>query len=375
MLHMHGIYLPPLISFDSTDDVCIEIAKRFAYEQPMTLVNLFGALVGDYALSLMGNDRLSEQWSRIIPAIQKGRIPLPLCAAAFEIPGSQHGWFEMSPLQCGSKTLGYIPVQYLGSTFYNGQLQTDGLCPEYPLSFFLGMYGSAFAVTIQDIARIQKALHKKITILKENDQLFESDSQRNILQNHILQNIVQATIKEITMERNALAYAHFPNYSHGVHGSVLQQQEHVGLFDAGIAFDLPLPLLLDRPERNLDVIFLYGSFPGQKNCLQALEKYCHGQGMNFPDLSMIDDNDIKTEDMTILNDPSGFGYDVTIPTYIYFPTNDINLFATPYFTLNFRYTAHEVAQLSDKMEQVFLDNIDEVKRVLKMVAQKRYGGL
>ena len=374
MLHAHGIYAPPLISFESADDVCLEIAKRFAYEQPLTLVNLFGALVGDYALSLMGNDRLSEKWSAMIPSVQKGLIPLPLCSAAFEKTPNNYGWFEMSPLQCGSKELGYIPVQYLGSPFYEGQLQADNACPEYPLSFFLGMYGSAFAATVQDIAKIQKKLHKNITLLKEYDTENEDVffAQRNILNNHLIHGIVQDTIKDLIASRNTLTYAQFPNYSRSMQSSVLKNNDLLGLFDAGIAFDLPLPLLIDRPERHLDVIFLYGSFPGKKNVLQALEAYCYKEGVAFPDLSMISDVDLQEDDMTILNDPSAFDYDVAIPTYIYFPTNNISLYTPPYITLNFKYTAQEVDALSGKMETIFLENLDKIQEVLTLVAQKRY---
>lgn len=369
MLHINSVYAPPLISFDSTDDVCIEIAKRFAYGQPMTLVNLFGALVGDYALSLLGNDRLSEKWSRIHVAMQKGFVPLPLCAAAFEKSSANYGWFEMSPLQCGSKELGYIPVQFLGSPFYNGKLDIDNMCPEYPLSFYLGMYGSAFAATVQDIANIQKALHRKITLLKEDE--IRDKQQRNILENYIIKDIIQGTIKDIIMSRNALTYAHFPNYSKNVRGSVLKYKDSLGLFDAGIAFDLPLPLLIDRPERCLDVIFLYTSYPGSKNALQALEKYCYNQQNSFPDLSKISQKELE-QDMIVLNDPADFDYNSEIPTYIYFPTNNINIYAPPYITLNFKYTTKEVNVLSGKMERIFLEHYDKIKETLRLVALKRY---
>lgn len=370
MLHIHGVYAPPLISFESTDDVCIEIAKRFAYGQPMTLVNLFGALVSDYALSLMGNDRLSEKWSRIIPEVQKGKVPLPLCAAAFEKEEKQYGWFEMSPLQCGSKDLGYIPVPYLGSSFSYGKINLNGLCPEYPVSFYLGMYGSKFAITVQEIAQIQKDLQRNVSLLKE----YQGPElpQRNILENYFIQGIIQGKIQELIFSSNALTYAHFPNYSKGVKKSVLKNNDCLWLFDAGFAFNLPLPLLIDRPERNLDIIFLYGSFPGQKGALKALETYCFQSNVPFPDLSIVSDETLQEVDMTILNHPANENYKAEMPTYIYFPTNGINWHAPPYISLNFKYTAQEVDFLSNKMEQVFLNNIDKIEEVLQLVAQKRY---
>ncbi len=373
MFGIDGIYTPPLISFDSTDDVCIEIAKRFAYEQPMTLVNLFGALVGDYALGLMGNDRLSEKWSRIMFEVQKGGVPLPLCASIFEKSKSNYGWFEMSPLECGSAELGYIPVSYLGSSFYKGCLNEQHICPEYPISFYLGMYGSAFAVTIQDIANFQKALHRKITILKDQESdLIDDAAHRNILNNSFVQGLIQGTIQNLIETRNVLTYAQFPNFSKDLKTSVLSDCETLGLFDAGIAFDIPLPLLVDRPERNLDLIFLYGSFPGQKSVLQDLEKYCFYKKIPFPDISGTGHDDVAHNDMTVLNDPRSVEYDLSTPTYIYFPTNGIDLYAPPYITLNFRYTPEEIDRLSEKTEHAVVSHRDEIADILKALAAKRY---
>ena len=375
MIHSHGIYAPPLISFDSTDDVCVEVAKRWAYEQPITLVNLFGALVSDYALCLLGNDRLSEKLSRIMIGMQKGTVPMPLCASIFEKSPLNYGWFEMSPLQCGSADLGYIPVEYLGSNFINGTLNENSIFPEYPLSFFLGMYGSAFALTVQDIANAQQELSRKITILKEDNKKnnnFDLETNRNILNNQMIQGIIKTIIKDIITGRNSLTYAHFPNFSQGVNSSVLKDESVLGLFDAGMAFDLPLPLLIDREERNLDIIFLYSSFPGQKSSLKALEKYCTSHNKKFPDLSIIDEQDLEEDDMTILNDPRSVDYDLTIPTYIYFPTNNIDLYSSPYITLNFRYTAEEVDSLSNKTNDVFMLKIDVIKEIFQLVASKKY---
>ncbi|MBI2352770.1 hypothetical protein HYV11_00825 [Candidatus Dependentiae bacterium] len=373
MLHLNGIYFPPLISFESTDDVCIEVAKRFAYEQPMSLVNLFGFLVGDYALKLLGNDRLSEKWSRIFFEVQKGLAPLPLCAAIFEKTKSKYAWFEMSPLQCGSAELGYLPVNYLGSYFNEGSLDEQKIYPEYPLSFYLGMYGSAFAATIRDIAKIQKEQKRSITLLKNNNFAFSGLPEKNILNNHSIQNLIHMTIKDLMISRNALTFAQFPNFSKGLESSVLKDQEMIGLFDAGIAFDIPLPLLVDRQERNLDLIFLYGSFPGKKSVLDDLTRYCFSKKIPFPDTSMIASEDLAVNDMTVLNDPRTFDYDATLATYIYFPTNGIDLYSYPYITLNFKYLPENIHLLAQKTEQLFLNNLDQIIDILKLISKKRYG--
>ena len=123
----------------------------------------------------------------------------------------------------------------------------------------------------------------------------------------------------------------------------------------------------------MDIIFLYCSFPGQKKSLQALEKYCYEQGTFFPDLSMIDDESLQSQEMVVFNHPNDFDYNKAFPTYIYFATNDIDIQSAPYMTLNFRYTQTDIETLTDKTEQIFLHNIDEIKNILQLVADKKYG--
>lgn len=375
MININGMFGPPLLSFESTDDIFVDIAKRFAYNQEITLVNLFGSLVGDYALGLMGRDRLSEKWSCIADESEHGTIPLPLCSAIFERPGlsffkPSYEWFEMSPLQCGGRELGYIPVEYLGSGFYNGSLDYNQMCHEYPIGYFLGMYGSAFAVTIQEIGHLQKQLRKCPTILK--DDVIEQLQKKSLFNNSLVQGFVHNIIEDVIMSRNSLTYSHFANFSQGMHNSVLKDQESLGLFDAGIAIDLPAPALLDRPERNLDLVIMYDSHNGNAHVFNQIEDYCKEKGLKFPDVSHLNDYILSSQDMTIINDPRDESYDKESATYIYIPTNNIDVKNPPYTTFNFKYTAHDIEELSSKIENVFMSSFDEIKEIMRLVAVKRH---
>lgn len=378
MINIQGIYAPPLISFDSTDDFSVDIAKRFAYDQPLTLVNLFGALVGDYSLKLLGCDRLSERWSTIAPEVEKGNIPLPLCSAIFEVDSVQeflqYEWFEMSPFQAGSSRLGYVPIQYLGSYFQNGSLDLNRLCYEYPISFYLGVCGSTFSMTIQDIGTIQRTTDRQATIFKE---LLEQDcttqpKRHALFENSFIYGFVQDWIHDIITSRNSLTYAQFPNYSQGFSTSSLRDNDIVGLFDSGIDFDLPLPTLVDRPERNLDIVILYDSHSGSEVALRDISSYCQKKGIAFPDMSGVTQLDLQSQVMTVINDPRLHNYDSTVTTYIYFPTNDLDISSSPYLAYNFKYTENDIEQLSNKMEQAFLSKASEIREIMKFVAQKRY---
>lgn len=372
MININGIHTPPLLSFDSTDDVLVETAKRFAYEQPVTLVNLFGSLVGDYALGLMGCDRLTTFWTDIASEIQLGDTPLPLCSAIFDTSFCSHNdyeWFEMSPLQAGSSMLGYIPVQYLGSQFSFGTLDDSNICPEYPLSFYLGMYGSGFAITVHDIGTIQKSLGEPTTILKDA-QLRNIQRGHYLLENNIVLELAKSIVHSVISSRNPLTFAHFPNYSQGLFSSLLRDQPNLGLFDAGIDMDLPVPAFVDREERSVDVILLYDAHQGNTTTLHKISDYCHRKGVAFPDVSQVEDS-VRHNVMTVLNDPRSWGYNPRMTTYIYIPTNDFDTTLPPYATLNFRYEEQDVNVLSNNIENIVISQADEIKEVMKLVATRK----
>ena len=375
MINIHGMHAPPLLSFESTDDFLFEISKRFAHEQPITLVNLFGSLVGDYALYLMGNDRLSERWSSIVPEIQKGHTPLPLCSSIFESNNQgwdiDYEWFEMSPLQAGSSSLGYIPVEYLGSGFQGGYLDHNRLHHEYPISFYLGMYGSAFAVTIHDIGTMQRALRKPVTLLR--DDTIEILTKRNFLtENSFVKGFVMDLVQDIITSRHALAYAHFPNFSQGLPTSKLKDNYDLGMFDAGIDFNIPLPAFVDRKQRDLDLIIMYDSNPAELKLLEKMQHYCISRNIPFPFIGHLSDDILRSNKLIVLNDPRiASHYNEKTPTYIYIPSNNVDIHSAPYITFNFKYSPQEVDTLVDQVEDVVVSEIEQIKEVMRLVAQKR----
>ena len=84
--------------------------------------------------------------------------------------GAEYEWFESGPFEAGSKVLGYVPVQYFGSIFNHGDIVSELVCPEYPLSFYLGVYGSAFSLSINDL--IEKGLkNPSIDVLGQSVQI------------------------------------------------------------------------------------------------------------------------------------------------------------------------------------------------------------
>ena len=152
---------PALLDFAQSDDFLQELTLRYGYNQDITLVNFFGALITKQSLGFLDESKLNLTWSMTQDQALSANSPLPLCATAFRNQ-SDYEYFEMSPFQAGSSLLGYIPTQYLGSGFSNKKLDLNNICPEYPLGFYMGMYGSSFAAVIQDLYQAQSTKYKKL---------------------------------------------------------------------------------------------------------------------------------------------------------------------------------------------------------------------
>lgn len=361
---------PALLSIDLSDDFFTEIAKRYAYDQPLTLVNLFGPLVANYSLGALGDQRLSVCWSSISHRAQTGNWPLPLCASIYQNEDKSYGWFEMSPFQAGSTKHGYIPTQYLGSYFKNNTLDLNRICHEYPISFYLGMYGSAFAITIQEINNMQKRIYRESqladNLFKQGNVKISNDCKRGmILNNSFIQDQLKQWIAKIGIERNPITYAKFPDFSNDLAENLL------GLFDAGIDFNFPIPTLISRPERALDIVIIYDSNNSDAKGLQKAYNHGISHSISMPQhMSQISNEELTSNNMTVFNDPRLQSYDKSMPTYLYFPTVEIDTSQGVYNTFNFKYLPEEINWLSNKMENMFLSEIENIKEIMKLVAMK-----
>jgi len=376
-----GMLKPPFLKSDVTRAFSKIMTSRFAYNQHLSAVDILGSLVGNYALNLAGSNRLNATWSSLTVAAKAGRIPLPLGSAAFNPGmktdsktdvGSLYEWFETSPFQAGSTVLGYIPIRWFGSEFKDGKIVSEFITPEYPISFYLGVYGSAFGLSLHDV--VEKGLP---------DTSFNVGGVKvDVPVDLWVKEIIQENFgKDAGAARSGKIHARFPNYSVGVLKSILQNETDLGLFDGGIAFNFPLPLLLDRPERAVDVIIIYDSNPGDVPVFKTAEKYFKRKGIAIPDLSAVTTGDSKKAKalllepvMTVFNDPRTASYNPKVVTFIYFPTRPpIDISKAPFTTANFGYSEQDVSTLAGDMEKAFESQVPVMKTILKMVAQQRHG--
>jgi len=306
-----GLSLVPMVTNEQKKILLNNMVQRFGYDQTVSSIDFYGGLIGNYTLLSAGRDRLNATWSSIADIIEQGNMPLPMgSAVSYKYGQSIRGltdyyWFEISPFEVGSDQLNsYVPIKKFGSKFNKGN-PVDGYlgnAPEYPMSFYQGVFGSAFAFSMNEI--IDKAIGRpKITLLGRTFKL-----------------PVDLWIRQSTFEhmRNIrFMPAMFHNYSYGLSESPIATSKYIALYDGAMNFNFPLPIVM-RPARQVDVIFICDASADFEE-LKVAERHCKKNNIKFPSLKNIIHKDAVTKPMTVLNDPRLNDYDKDVITIVYCP--------------------------------------------------------
>jgi len=371
-----GIFCPPLLGADVRAIFSNQLIERYGYGQHFSVVDLWGALIANYALKQASGKRLQVTWSELYDLAQKGDIPLPLCSAAFDARlttgddlvlkqevGSLYDWFEMSPFESGGTTLGYILTQYLGSVFKDGVLVPELINPEYPMSFYLGLYGAAFSLTINDA--VEKGLSTPtIDVFGHDVEIPVGDWIKKVLDEN--------SQDDARSHRAGKIHAQFPNFSVGCKDSLLKNKEVLGMFDGGIAFNLPFPLLVERAERGIDVIIAIDSNPADVQTLKNADAYFKRKNVSMPTMGNMSKSDLLSRNMTVFNDPrTKATYNAKQPTVLYFPTH-VDVSKPPFTTSNFKYSKDNIDTLVSNVDDAFESQVIPMKEILTLVANARY---
>ena len=150
----------------------------------------------------------------------------------------------------------------------------------------------------------------------------------------------------------------------------MQGDTTLGLFDAGISCNFPIATLIDRPERAVDLIIMYDSHPGSAD-VQTAYDYAVSRGIPMDiQMKQMSIDELAQNPMTVFNDPRGTDYNASGVTIIYFPTRGIDVSSPPYTTFNFKYKADEIQKLGDLMEEALISNIENIKNIMKLIANK-----
>ncbi len=319
-----------------------------ADDQPFTHVNIFGALLANRLLQIVSDNPqrvyLSEQAS--LP--ERGLLPIPIYTAAYaEQSSPQLEWFEYTPWEIGGAWLQqYAPTWAFGRKFDAGKSTNFAL--EKSLGFHLGTYGAMFGMTFAEAyTNFGKFVPSKI-----------------------VRNIIEKIVKPVGEKRVGWAEVH--NYTKGMPGSKIKDQEFIDLIDAGLIINLPFPPVSgDRTERKVDMFIFYDASLTVENGLHLKKSadYAEQKGIQFPAiqyeglhtkaLSIFKDTQKKNVPViaymprindkrlhALLDDPSFAAYKPFVKDF------DLETCVTKKFcnTMNFKYSYENLMQLSKVVE-------------------------
>ncbi len=334
------------------------IVVREALNQPVTLVNPYGALLANRYLSPYGAKRqeilLSEQTKRI----EGGNWPFPILTAvngyASDATENKHmmEWFEFTPYEASGvgSWLGnaHAPIWAFGRTFQgNSSINRD---PQYDVGLLMGICGSAFAFSYKlAYEETIKAAVASIPFFGESEVKMTGKTLKKILP------------QDVTEGRFSVSKV--PNFAKDVSGSAVKQ-EQLRLVDAGLAFNLPAPPAL---ERKADVlIFLDASGGTLGSVLELVAKYAQTHNYKFPQVSL---TGLTKRAATVFAED-----DKNTPVVIYMPrtdpTGNVN---TDFSTTKFAYSQDEYNQLSGITESNMKTARDDIKEALIKLIE-RHGG-
>jgi len=269
---------------------------KYAYNQPLTLVDIYGALLANSLLRNYKDKRHQVYMSDQINIIQNGQFPMPIYTAVSADKGQkQYKWYEFSPYEVGASWLltsydgAYIPTWSFGRRFKNGLSQD--FAPPQSLAFLQGVFGSAFAFTFnkayEEIAGSLQTRTGKI----------------------LMNNLIKIAGKRM------ITNAQVNNFTYAMPESVKKELKELRMADAGMAFNLPYPPLSgERSARSMDILIFLDISAGVDGApeLRGVEKYARTHKLKFP---VIDYTDISKKAISIFKDDK----DPEVPIVIYMP--------------------------------------------------------
>ncbi len=333
---------------------------KMMYKQPLSAIDLYGAILGNTLLESYGNGRMSITLTESHKDVIMGFLPLPIYTSV-QTNLRPYEWMECTPYEIGGDYLqSYIPTWAYGRKFQHGA--SLNYAPEQSLGYFMGIFGSAFEVDFKDIiAHSQSQLHE---IKMELPAILQTPA------TDLINFIANSPLNDLRLFPSMLR-----NFTHNIQWSPVCNDKNICLVDAGIDFNIPFPPLL-RPERKVDVIIVYDASYTIENSpeLKHAAEYAWRKGLKFP---KIDYETAGTEIVSIFKDK-----DPKTPIVIYFPRipnpaySDFNpnycTVSSFCETTNFKYSQEQFDQLTGLSYFTIKQHTELIKSVLKEVVERKH---
>lgn len=358
------------ISFEEMELIAQALQVKLVFGQPLTLIDLYGLLLGNVLLSDFGDARHRTYLSHQSARVATGKWPYPIYTSVRAEEGAASEWYEFTPHEVGGSWLHrYTPTWAFGRQFVDGA--SVDFAPEQSLGFLMGVWGSAFGA---NVSQIFDAIDPKTT----------SSLTRELIE--------KLFISEIGNER--ITYGQVNNFVVGMRKPI-EQLPLLEMVDAGAlpGFNLPYPPISgERPDRKADVIILLDSSASVKGgeMLKEVEQYARMHNLDFP---YINYEGIDTRAVSVFKDE----LDPEVPVVIYMPRiNDASLWPqldNPPFaqyasyvrnfdvekctdagccnTMNFKYSYEQAMQLTKLTEFNMAVSKDVIADAVRWVIDQR----
>jgi len=361
---------------------------KFAYNQPMGIVDPYGALLANALLRNLDKNPHEIYLSNQRAMLENGSLPMPVYTATLGEREKLEFWFEFTPYEVGSRWLSaYVPSWAFGRHFKNGVSVDDA--PELSFGFLMGTFGSAFAADFEDVYDI----------------IFDRIEFPSFLQGIPFAETIFYAVKQV-FSRLAyssdigdirIAYSRVSNFVYKMDGVAHNDYKNLRLVDAGLDFNNPVFATYRKPPYGdaPDIIFIFDASSAlDYRDIAKIIDYAKYNGLKFPE---IEEFEVGKQIMTVFKDDD----DLEVPVVVYMPrVNGINMVQRHHYkfwydyylevlegfdlekaiasgfanTYNFNYTYRQAEQLvaaaefnllavSDKVKEVMRDRIEAKRRM------------
>ncbi|XP_053123364.1 cytosolic phospholipase A2 zeta isoform X2 [Hemicordylus capensis] len=321
----------------------------------VSFTDLWGLIVEYFLQQKEDQSKLSDQQE----AVKQGQNPYPIYAAVNVRPNVSGDdfaeWCEFTPYEVGFRKYGaFVRTEDFDSEFFMGRLIKKH--PEPRICFLQGMWGSAFAASLDDVF---------LKVVGSGFSFLES---------------LGAVVKVIGTHLDA-----FPNM-------LTPMEENLYLVDGGFSINSPFPLVL-QPERDVDIILSFNnSWEAPFEVLQLTQKYCKEREIPFPQIVLNKEDEENPKECYMFMDAEN----PKAPIILHFPLiNDtfhkykapgiereseeersFGDFAiegkdSPYRTLNFTFESHDFDRLVELSCYNVLNNKDTILKALSLGLNRR----
>lgn len=333
--------------------------SKYADKQSVSIVDIWGAIIGNM---IFGSDWNNVYMSQNNTMVESAKIPYPIYTSIMidgelsrEMTGpvintstmteirnnfkvgclssndggthENYSWVEYNTYEVGLSNFGlYIPSNTFNSVFNGGKMVDRKIMMN--MSNMLGIFGSAFCVDINDMARLYGSGSFVWSLIK------------NVLDEIDLGNVRISTGRAYNMGYNMKDIAKWGK---------LSQQEISNFIDGGIDFNIPIVPLL---KRNCDIYIICdatGNHDQIHNLKQTID-YAKSQGHKMP---YINYKKINLTTISVFSDP-----DDSTPTIIYIPNNlDYSTFKLQYTNKEFNHLYNNIYNLIINHKKLILSAI------------------